>query len=548
MKKIIQEACWFFRQKQYTIALSLTAACCYGYAVTHASIGIDDTAIGLYLDQGLLVVMGRWTVFLLNKVFRVSPFAPYMLELVGVLLFMAAVTLFCVFLRRIFGERAGIWGYTAFACVFLSNPIISEVYVYYYHNGIEIGYILTALALILFMEGTERGGRKSIWRFLGSMLLLWQAVGCYESFLILYMLGILVILFLRGIVCGETLKTSYVMRNLGIGALLTAGSVLLRTVTIPCLIALFGLQELVGLQELRSPLQGLALFGSREGLEELVMLLKRYWVVYHVNAFVYLPVTGYVGALAVTGITALAASIRKRNLWYLFLHGGMTAVPFLLTVVQGRVTSYRSCQFLPFFTAFSCLLLYNTFSKGKYIRFWRPAAAVLLLILVYNQAESMNRSFYTDHLKYERTKEILTQIAREVESRYGTELPVIFTGHYEEPYEFRKDYCVAYTSWQYRAVAGITDLVDVHLKEKYFSPEGYSFVGEALNPFIQWGLDAFDGTNREIIRFLEMHGHELRTVTDPEVIEAAGELGETMPEWPAEGSVTQQDGYILIHM
>ncbi|MDE7269375.1 MAG: hypothetical protein K2N81_02755, partial [Acetatifactor sp.] len=110
------------------------------------------------------------------------------------------------------------------------------------------------------------------------------------------------------------------------------------------------------------------------------------------------------------------------------------------------------------------------------------------------------------------------------------------------------DYYVSYGSKQYRYIAAITDKVDPHLKEKYFSVWGYSFVGEANFPMIQWAFDAFDGTNREMINFLKMHGHPFRTVTDPEVLAQARELGDQMPGYPAEGSIVRQDGYILVHI
>ncbi|MBR1770549.1 MAG: hypothetical protein IJ747_00800, partial [Lachnospiraceae bacterium] len=169
-------------------------------------------------------------------------------------------------------------------------------------------------------------------------------------------------------------------------------------------------------------------------------------------------------------------------------------------------------------------------------------------ILLFNQAEFMNRSFYVDYQKYESTRELLVQIAYEVETQYGTGTPILFVGHYSTPQEYRRYYEVSRDSWQYRLISAITDPVDVHLKEKYHTFAGYSFAGEALNPLIQWGFIAFDGTNRELIRFLEMHGYSFRTVQDPEVIAEAKQIGDTMPGWPAQGSITRQDGYILIHI
>ena len=63
MKKLWEEFQYFFQQKIYVIILCLTAICGYGFEMTHPSIGIDDTAVSLYLEDGLEVVMGRWFIY-----------------------------------------------------------------------------------------------------------------------------------------------------------------------------------------------------------------------------------------------------------------------------------------------------------------------------------------------------------------------------------------------------------------------------------------------------------------------------------------------------
>lgn len=394
MKKLWEEFQYFFQQKIYVIILCLTAICGYGFEMTHPSIGIDDTAVSLYLEDGLEVVMGRWFIYLINKIFHLSDFSPFMMELIGVILLCISATLFCVLFRRIFGRKVGLTGYIIFSCIFISNPIISEVYVYYYHDGVDIGYVFSALALICFWSGMDKwsGTRKSaIKYYLGSLICITVAIGCYESMLLLFVIGILLLLYLRAFTDNRRLKSGYVIGQLIIGASITLGVIILRSVILKVMIRVFRLQDMVGFMNQRSITEVLKIFGSNQPIQELWMLLKRFWIVYYVNAVVYLPILGYV-------------------------------------------------------------------------------------------------------------------------------------------------------------IATITDKVDPHLKEKYFAPQGYCFTGEANYPFIQWAFDAFDGTNREMMNFLEMHGHSFPQVTDPEILEQARTIGDTMPEWPADGSVSLQDGYILVHI
>lgn len=554
MRGLCDEVRWFVQKKCYSLALIITVVCAYGFEITHPIIGIDDTAVSYYLEDGLDVILGRWPLFLLNKVFHLAEFTPFMMEFVGVLLLMLGAVMFCVLLRRLFGDSVGIAGYTIFACVFVSNPVISEIYFYYYHDGVDLGYILIALALMLFMDGMEqdgetgkKNGKKRALCFLGSMLLTWVAVGCYESFLILYILGILVVVFLRGMTGKDVLRTSHVMKYLGLGALISSGCVLLRSLMVALVKGIFGLHELEGVLPYFSISEMLVLFRDREGLETLVMLLKRFWVVYHLNAVVYLPVTIYEAAVWIFGICSVCLAVRKKNLWYPVLFAGMCLTPALLTIVRAQLTLYRSSQYLPFYAAAGVFLGYRFLAGLKARRAGRIAGGALALCIIWNQAFAMNKTFYVDYLKYENTKDVLISAARAIEREYGSDLPVVFTGHYSTPHALLTDYYVWYGSWQYRFIASVTDLVDPYLKDKYSSPYGYSFIGEANNPFIQWAFDAFDGTNGQMIVFLQMHGHSLRTVTDSETLEKAREIGETMPSFPREGSIVNQGDYIVVH-
>lgn len=559
MKKIYNESKEFLQNKIYMIALIITAICGYGFEITHYSIGIDDTALSLYLEDGLVVEVGRWVMYLLNKVFHFSEFAPFMTEFIGVLFMMAAAVLFCVLLKRLTGKRLNTFVYIIFSCLFISNPIISFDYIYYFHNGAGIGYIFTALSLLYFYDGIINFENSSINKFnkikpyIISMLCIWTAAGCYEAFLALYIVGAIVVMFLLGLYSenddNASLKSLTVIANMAAAAICVICAMILRSLITTIIIAIFNI-NVSGVEiGLHSFSDMFLLFSSKEGLQELFMLIKRFWLVYHVNAIVYLPITGYETACFVFGIYSVVAAVKKKNLWYPVLFVGMLVTPFMLTIVEAKVSFYRTCQFMPFFTATGMVLLYLAFSKWKYNKIWRGAVSLAAVVLIYNQAAELNSNFYTDYREYQLAKETLTGVAYDVEKMYGSDIPVVFVGQYDIPYEFIKDFYVPYDSWQYRLISKITDVVDEHLKEKYWQPEGYCFIGEANLPMIRWAFDAFDGTNREMIRFLSMHGYTLTTITDADKVE---EITleceqEDLPRWPEEGAIFMKDGYVVVN-
>ena len=57
----------FLKNRMYLCILLLTAICAYGYKVTNVTIGIDDTPSLYYFEEGLIAIVGRWVLFLLNR-------------------------------------------------------------------------------------------------------------------------------------------------------------------------------------------------------------------------------------------------------------------------------------------------------------------------------------------------------------------------------------------------------------------------------------------------------------------------------------------------
>ncbi len=544
IKNIWEEMGYFLKNKIFMAAVLLTAAGSYGFAVTHESIGVDDTLVKLYLDQGLEAYMGRWTIYLLNKLFRVDNFMPFVTELGGVLLLLAGVLLFCVLFKRIFGDGIGILGYAVFSCVFISYPFISEVWVYYYHNGVDLGYILLTLSLLLFMEGFVHTGKKRVKYLLGSMGLLCAAVGCYESFLILYVVGVLVMLFFQGMCDREKMDRHMVWKVFLCGCL-AIGCIVLRMLIQNLIIIIFSLQDLGEVAAAREVADSLKLFRGDNWFSDLFMLVKRYLLVYFVNATVYFPIAEYVASVVFFGIASVVLTIKKKNGWFLLLFVGMVVVPVTLTFMVGMAPLYRSCQFMPFFIASALLLPYLLMKR--YWKKYGAAVFALCVCLVWNQMYETNHIFYTDHKKYLYDKEVLTTIAREVIREYSADAKVIFTGKYTTPYSLIQDYHIGYSSKEFQRICALTDWLDPHLKEKYYTPYGYSFAGEAKYSVIEWGLYAFGNPGLELGHFLEMHGYSLQVETEKILLERAENFAAEMPRWPEEGSIAEMDGYVVIH-
>ncbi|MCM1541497.1 MAG: glucosyltransferase domain-containing protein [Blautia sp.] len=540
------------KNRIYLLTLTLTAAAAYGFMVTHPTVGIDDTPYALYFQEGLAAVVGRWALYLLNKIFFIGEFAPLVTDLAGVLILMAAVTVWAALFRTVLKGKIPEWGYLFFAAVFLSCPLISEVYTYFLHNGISIGYLCAGISLCFLGRWLESPRRFSM--AAGTVCFLWAALGCYESFMVVWLLGVFLLLLTERHAGGAKRR---VFPALCMAALAALCAMALRSLMIAAVTGIFGLGSMKEEAVQRSVAEMASWMLEPGAAAEFVMVLKRVYVMYGVFAFAYLPVRIFVLAALLMLAYGIYGSIRKRDFRILLLTVGSFIVSFLLVLVEGKSTLYRSAQFLPVICGYGALLLCLCLqelrnsrpvrSRAGLGKFCGGAAIFALCVILWNQCADMNRWFYVDYMKYEAAKETAGRIACELEREYGTvDKPVMFTGTYQVPRGLVQDAYVPYNSETFYRMKRWTDPVDEHLLDKFYRDYGVWVAQTPALSVIDWGRYAFD-TDEELIRFFHMHGYELHPYLAQENYAAAETYSLDLPEFPREGSIVDMGDYIIVH-
>ncbi len=523
--------------------------CSYGFEVLHPAIGTDDPATYLYFNEGLAPAMGRWVLFLVNLFYRIGDYAPFLTEFLALILLFLDGILWSIVIEKILGkDTVPAWFYWIFSAVFASCPIIFEVFVYYLHNGLAIGYGITALAVLEVLASLEknRDRKKQGFSMLMSAVLLTVALGCYESFLSVFLMALLC-LYLIYIIFAK--QDHYETKGgdwlLHISAT-TLGALLLRWVMIQVINGLFRLSIPEGYTvNLRSVSEGLE---TKAG--DIIMNLKRFWMMYYVNAVVYEPVTLLQIALLIFLILSIIYGIRRKNIWLPLGAIGLYAVPIIMCLAEGYPTHYRASQYVPIVGAFGVFTLLLVLHKQLAHRWLRYAVIFLLSVLIYGQSDQINRWFYADYLKYQDALTVIKQVSMDLRAEFDTNKPIVFLGAHKVPASIYKDGYVGYDSWQFRMIAVISDVVDPHLKEKYYSPQGYVFVETPMNSMLQWAITAFDETAFQMQKLFEMHGYPVYIVTDQAVIrEASAYLTESeMPGYPATGYIVDRGDYIIVNL
>lgn len=561
MRKWKEDFLFLCRNKAYIWLLSLTAVFSYGFLVTHQTVGIDDTPYDYYFNQGLNAIVGRWFLFLLNKVFHIADFTPFLTDLAGVLVLMAAVTVWCTLLYSICRDRVSIWGYLFFSCIFLSCPLISEVYTYYLHNGVSIGYLFTGVSLCFFRElAQRRSDRKKLWiPGIGTAVFLFMALGCYESFMMVWLLGVFLVLLTERY-AGIGRKA---VPALCAGAAAAVAAILLRSLMIAAVTGIFGLGDMRDEAVQRSVTELVGWIFEPDAAAEFAMVLKRMFVQYGVFGYAYYPIKIFVLAAVVMVVFGLYRSIRQKDVRCILLTLGSFFGAFLLVFVEGSATLYRSAQFLPvicgygaFLVAYAISGLKNASSHGGAVgrgRLWRNkicggAAVFVLSVVLWNQCFEMNKWFYVDYLKYEDVKDVLGQVSQRLERDFDCSRPVVFTGNYLPPYGIVQDAYVNYNTPTFFRMKRITDLVDEYLLSKYYRQSYGVWVAQtpALS-VIDWGFNAFEN-DAELVRFFDMHGYAgILANMDSALYETAQLYSVDLPSFPAEGSIVDMGEYIIVH-
>lgn len=566
LQKWRDDAAVLWGSKLYRAVLALTAVCSYGFLITHHTVGVDDTPFTLYFEEGLNAIVGRWVLFLLNKIFHIAEFVPFMTDLIGVLILMAAVTVWGTLLYSICRERVPLWGYLFFSCIFLSSPLIAEVYPYYLHNGVSVGYLCTGISLCFFRELSEEAGgrRKILAESAGMAFFLFIALGCYESFMIVWVLGIFLVLLTEKYMD----MPRRVFRLLGIAALSAVAAIILRSIMIESVIRIFGLGYLREEAVRRSVGELLGWMFRSGAAAEFAMAVKRFYVMYFAFAYAYYPVKIFVMAAGFMGLYGLYSAIKRKSLWIAILTVGCFVSCFLLVPVEGKATLYRAAQFLPVVCGYGAFLmafavertrqehyLLDTKKERKTGQMRRTGAVagkimtamsvMLLSVVLWNQCYEMNKWFYVDWLKYESAVNLAEEISLALEKEFDMSKPVVFIGNYAPPESIIGDAYVKYGTETFFKIKRLTDPIDEHLLEKFYREYGVWVAQTPALSIYEWGVNAFE-TDEELARFFAMHGMHITPNTNQEYFDEASAYFLNMPSFPKEGSIEDRGEYIIV--
>lgn len=515
--------------KRVTIPIVVVMILSYIFLWTHPSMGVDDTAMYRYFQDGYAPHYGRWTVFLLAKLVHIIDFTPVVVDAVGVALIALASLAMCGLFRRSSQDAISIPACTIFCCFMISYPLINEVYVYYLHNGLGVAYVLTIVSYYVIRFGQRK--RDLIW----AALLFAPAIACYEPLAEVFLLLLFADTVIRMTLGKETFTwKQWFVLFLSCCAVIIAGMVIKTWVAYIVLWC-------VGMEPyFHSISKELKWLFSDEVWSTIMGMIRGFGRYYVLNATVNFAITMFWVAMAVLSIFGFYQGAKKKSLLILLNVVGILGISWVISVIEGNIGAYRMMQPFPVLVALAMMLLYHWLMQDQRKKWIRNIGLVFVGICLFNQVYDTNKWYYVDYMKYEEEKMICHELAYDIKREATLEKPIIFVGRIEDYGTIKTYMCVRPDSWQYRLFAALDGTTETDKQYEIIqNPAWYSVFA--------WGVDAFDEQATEIANFFAYHGYPIETATREEKWEILPEVQE-MPVWPKAGSIVETDEYVIVKL
>ena len=417
--------CAIVSDKIFCICTLLTAVLAYGFATFNMAVINDDLQGYIYVGEGMnMLASGRFTIYLIDRLTSTTirgPAAAYPNDILAILGLVWAGINFCIFFRRVCGKDISNAACTVFTCVFVSYPLITELWEYTgAYRVVAFGFLCDSFALMLMYDVLHRQQLGKWKKILVSCVLMMLVSAGYESLVPVYIFSVFAVLALQVVYGTEKEKklTEITRQGLCYAGVLGVG-LILRIVV----------HKIILLQLDLSPAMNgetAIVWGVMPAGQVLTQTLVGILRDYVLRSLIYFPLTELAVAAVILLVMGIAAG--KKHGWAILLPGlGMYFSLIVLSLVQGCVTGYRSCQVFTMFVAFTAMFVVVMAERAE--KSWlRVAVLILCGYLCFHQADQTNYFLTLSYMRTEEERSVIRNIGTELYSDFDMEKPVIFIG------------------------------------------------------------------------------------------------------------------------
>ena len=519
----------------YTLPLLFTALLSYGYSAAHRAMGIDDLIRGMYTKDGLYIGTGRLAGYLTMLLLGKEGSETALQVIAGVLLLLLGAAAACALFRGPSDDPVPVPSCAVFSCLLISFPMNADAWIYADTAFmIRVGYLLAPVSVAFLIDFTER---KKLLSLLLSVLCLAWCAGSYEGILPVYVCYCCMCLLLgqvradrRSDAPGRSLRLALWMVFSLLAAVLVSRA-LSRLVAI-----LFRIPAWV------QPTQSILwMDGSLPVSERFLYLLRNIFSRMVLPGAFSLPFTLLDLAWLISACLLIKATL-KRPLAIPAVFG-MAVSPLLLSLLNGTLLPFRTCQAAAAFVACTAMLLVLALTR------YRKRASLLVNGVFFCAAllcgALTSRLFRTDYAAFLHEQELLRESSAYLERRMPerSEAPVVYVVTDGSPRVSPEEKRLLETGTSNRLYKALYDRIS-------FLPECVEFT-EIPNGTLEWAAGASDWfpshTPQQIMHLhLALAGCDGRALPTESMIAGARGLRAQLEPYPSDRCVLDAGEYLVL--
>ena len=522
--------------KYYLLCVIATAIISYGFAITHGTIDIDTLEGDRYIGSGnIMLSAGRFGMNFWARIFGngvSDPYHAYTVDLIATLLLIAAAIQFCVLFQRASNNRFSTVGCIIFSCVFISYPLINEIWEY---TGANVcvcgGYFLTGISVYCIYELLNNKNLSLKQKILCILISLFCATiicSAYESIAAVYVLVVFIVLFLKSVATDKKEYTfSKLLKEGIIYSIFLACGCILRLITHKIILFVFKLEKGGnGATEIY--------WGEKPFIKILKGLIKSYRHEFIQKAQIYFPIAVVSICIAILFFIMTIGTIKRKDFKLFFCGAGMMLSLILLSLVQGELSPERTNQPFALFCAAVILFTYNIIKNKKTLG---RIFAIAMAILCINQATYLSNISQVNYARSEYEADIVKTIGTDL-MRKGYK-KVIVVGEITIP-----DNIMDQVYWSKEELSGLNKIRSALGRAK-ITPR--KKVNTNVQSVLNWSIRAF-GDGKSLDELFAFYGFDIENHIEEELVSKARDyaIEISMPAYPRDGYISELGEYAVV--
>lgn len=438
-------------KKRFYLPVIFFALVAYSFSIYNRTVSIDGLLGDLYVgDKGMSMLAGRWGMVVWCKLLGIMGYDPFIDRFLSLFFLCIAAVLLCYVLYLI-DRRTEILPYTIVASIFITYPLINEIWEYVIADYIVGGNLcLVTMAAIIIKKSLS--STISIKRLFIACILMLLPMSSYETAVFYYISLVEVIIFYEELIQVEPsfhIK-DWIKKNL-FYFLPLVGAFIARFVISFIINSICDL-DYDGGGDTK------IIWYYYDFVPTLKGLIVGNILHYTIYGLVYLPITVFFIALVFFFIKSLLLRGKRRVL--LFLGVIVVVSLFSLAILQGDLLMYRHAQTITLFVSFSAYLVCVSMKTE-----WRKCLCyVLLFSLCWYQAVYMNKLLSLNNLRSDNELAVIRQIGNRIVSEFDDK-PIAVVSSYQVGEWIRRQITVDESTWNGRLFYLIHDWLRMRFEE-----------------------------------------------------------------------------------